>query len=140
MGIEAYLPLLQQERRWSDRIKRIEMPLFPNYIFIKSTSSQIYQFRQIKEVVNFVYYNKKLAVIKDSEVSNIKKILKKKQNITTEPRLYKTGTKVKIKQGAFVGIEGLLIKKNNRDRFIIQIETLGQSIFVDVPISCLSYQ
>lgn len=139
LGLESYLPLQLQVRQWSDRIKKIEVPLFPNYIFLKSDVERIYQFRQIKEIVNLVYFNKKLATIKASQIDTIKKLLKEKSNIITEPRLYKIGSKVKIKQGPFVGVEGLLVKKNNQNRFLIQIETLGQSIFVDVPPSYLSY-
>lgn len=140
IGLETYLPLQLQERQWSDRIKKIEVPLFPNYIFFKSRLEDTYQLKQIKEIVNFVHFDKKLATIKDVQINAIKKLLGEKNDIITEPRLYKVGTKVKIKQGPFVGIEGLLVKKNNRDRFIIQIETLGQSISVDIPLSHLAYQ
>ena len=139
-GLSTYLPLTIQERQWSDRIKKIEAPLFPNYIFIKATPEEVYQFRQIKEIVNFVYHDSKLATIKESEIDTIKKILNGKRDIFTESRLYEIGTKVKIKHGAFVGIEGMLVKNNNQDQVVVQIETLGQSINIDVPMSYLSYQ
>jgi len=139
-GLNTYLPLMVEERQWSDRIKKVETPLFLNYIFIKGTPREVDSFRQIKEVVNFVYYNSKLATIKDSEIETIKKVVQGRNSFSAEPKLYKVGTKVKITKGAFVGVEGLLVKNNNKNKFVIQISTLGQSICVDVPLSYLEPQ
>ncbi len=139
-GLNTYLPLMVEERQWSDRIKRVETPLFLNYIFIKGTPREVESFRQIKEVVNFVYYNSKLATIRDSEIETIKKVVRGRNNFSAEPKLYKVGTNVKITKGPFVGVEGMLIRSNNKDKFVIQIETLGQSICVDVPLSYLASQ
>ena len=139
LGLKTFLPLVEQERRWSDRIKKIMAPLFPNYIFIKPDSARIHQYRQIKEIVNLIRFENKFAQIKDSQIEHIKLLLEQQTPIVAEPRLYKKGAKVRIKYGAFVGMEGLLINKNKKDRFIIQLETLGHSIFVDVPRSYLAY-
>lgn len=139
-GLNTYLPLAVQERKWSDRIKKIEAPLFPNYIFIKATPKEIHNFQQIREVVNFLYEDSKLATMKESEIENIKKVLKGQRSINSASRVYEVGTKVKIRMGELAGVEGLLVRDNDQKQVVVQIESLGQSINVDVPLSYLDYQ
>jgi len=74
-GIEVYCPLNKVRRRWSDRIKTIEEPLFKSYVFVRISDEERTGVRMTNGVVNFVYWNGKPALIKEKEIQTIKLFL-----------------------------------------------------------------
>ncbi len=74
-GIESYCPLNKVRRKWSDRMKLIEEPLFKSYVFIKITDESRTNVRMTDGVINFVYWDGKPAVIRDKEIQTIKLFL-----------------------------------------------------------------
>jgi transcription antitermination factor NusG len=74
-GIEAYCPLNKVRRKWSDRIKTVEEPLFKSYVFVKIKDEDRTNVRMTNGVVNFVYWNGKPAIIKEKEIQTIKRFL-----------------------------------------------------------------
>jgi transcription antitermination factor NusG len=71
-GIEAYLPLHLSPRRWSDRVKLIEVPLFSSYIFVRTTDHQLRSLVTVSGVSRIVFHNGTPAILKDSEIEAIK--------------------------------------------------------------------
>jgi transcription antitermination factor NusG len=74
-GIESYCPVRTLRRKWSDRIKLIEEPLFKRYVFVKIVPEQKTAVRLTEGVVNFVYKNGKPALIKEKEIKAFKRLL-----------------------------------------------------------------
>src|SRR6187402_529657 len=74
-GMEAYCPLNRVRKKWSDRIKWVEEPLFKSYVFVKVTEEERTGVRMVNGVVNFVYWLGKPAVVKDKEIAIIRKFL-----------------------------------------------------------------
>src|SRR3569832_1099930 len=72
-GIEVYCPLNKIRRKWSDRIKTIEEPLFKSYVFVKVNDEDRTSVRMTNGVVNFVYWNGKPAIIREKEIQTIKR-------------------------------------------------------------------
>jgi transcription antitermination factor NusG len=70
-GIEAYCPLNRVKRKWSDRIKTIEEPLFKSYVFVKVEEKDRTEVRYVDGVLNYVYWNGKPAVIKEEEIMSM---------------------------------------------------------------------
>ena len=68
-GVESYCPLNKVRRKWSDRIKTIEEPLFKSYVFVKVNEPDRTSVRMTNGVINFVYWNGKPAVIKEKEIN-----------------------------------------------------------------------
>ena len=66
--IEAYCPLNRVRRKWSDRIKWVEEPLFKSYVFVKVTEENLSSVRLIHGVVNFVSWLGRPAVVKNKEI------------------------------------------------------------------------
>ena len=77
-SIESYCPTTIVKKQWTDRVKKIEQPLFSSYLFVKITIDQQQQIREIAGVVNFVYWLGKPAQIKAVEIEAIKNFLVKK--------------------------------------------------------------
>src|ERR1700733_14584165 len=74
-GFESYCPLNKVRRKWSDRIKVVEEPLFKSYVFVKIDEAARTEIRMTAGVINFVYWNSKPAVIKEKEIATIKRFL-----------------------------------------------------------------
>src|SRR6476469_136631 len=80
-GIESYCPLNKVRRKWSDRIKTIEEPLFKSYVFVKIDEEERSNVRMTNGVVNFVYWNGKPAIIREKEIQTIKRFLDEYENV-----------------------------------------------------------
>jgi transcription antitermination factor NusG len=131
MGIEAYLPLQKRIRQWSDRKKKIEVPLFPNYVFIYALPDQRFKALKIKELVRFISFEGKPVVISEIIIDSLKKVLKGEAEVSNSA-FYDEGMKVKINQGEFAGAEGRLIRRNGKTRLLIQIKALHVDVSVDI--------
>ena len=79
-GVECYCPLNKVKRKWSDRIKTIEEPLFKCYVFVKVTEADRTKVRLTNGVVNFVYWNGKPAVVREKEIQTIKLFLEDRKS------------------------------------------------------------
>jgi transcription antitermination factor NusG len=134
---ESYLPVKVVTRRWSDRIKKIEEPLFYSYVFVKTDLRHKVNLLQIPGVMRFVSTDGKPATISSEEIERIRLIEKQSSDIRNEP-YYSAGDQVVVKQGAFAGMKGILIKKlNNRPRFLIRLPLLQQAISVEISVDDL---
>lgn len=74
-GIESFCPLKKVQRRWSDRLKTLEEPLFPSCVFVKMAAGQRTLVRLTEGVVNFAYQNGKPALVKTKEIAQLRKLL-----------------------------------------------------------------
>lgn len=134
VGIECYLPLHKVVRQWSDRKKKLEVPLFPNYVFVRVDEIRRGQLPSIKELVSFVSIEKKPVVVPEKDISAIRQILGEGVEITQED-FFQEGMKVRIKAGQLAGLEGIVLKKNSNTRMIIQIEGMMKAFSFSLP-SC----
>jgi len=74
-GIESYCPVKKVRRKWSDRIKTLEQPLFKSCIFVKISPEQKTDVRLLEGVVNFIYQNGKPVQVKERQVKMFKDVL-----------------------------------------------------------------
>jgi transcription antitermination factor NusG len=134
---ESYLPVKVVTRRWSDRIKKIEEPLFFSYVFVKTDIRHKVNLLQIPGVMRFVSTDGKPATISSEEIERIRLIERQYSDIQNEP-YFSTGDRVMVKQGPFAGMQGVLLKKlNSRPRFLIRLPLLQQAISVDISVDDL---
>ena len=125
--IEAYCPLNRVRRKWSDRIKWVEEPLFKSYVFVKVSEENLTGVRLISGVVNFVYWLGRPAVVKNKEIETIRKFLNDYTEVWAEPITLQKDAKVIIRQGAFMDKEAKVVKVvNNKVRVLI--ESIGFSL------------
>lgn len=132
-NIECYLPLHNVRRRWSDRVVELELPLFASYLFVKITpkSNDFFQIYDTRGVVTILGNNGNPLYISEEEIMSIKKSLSLKKTITSIPHLQK-GKRVKVTAGPLCGVEGVFEKYGRKNRLFITIESIGQSIIVDI--------
>ena len=128
--IASFLPLHYEIRKWSDRKKKLEVPLFPNYIFVNVSPFEQYEPLRINGVIRYVSFNGKPATVPGALITNLNKILQGNVQVSNEK--FVEGAQVKISNGPFAGAEGLLVRKNGTSRLVILINALQRSVSVDI--------
>src|SRR6478735_9009177 len=114
-GVESYCPLNKVRRKWSDRIKTIEEPLFKSYVFIKVSDEDRTAVRMTPGVINFVYWEGKPAVIKEKEINIIKRFLNEYENVEVQPINLQVHQRVKITTGPLMDHEGKVVSVRRKE-------------------------
>jgi transcription antitermination factor NusG len=112
INIENYCPLNKVLKKWSDRKKLVEEPLFKSYVFVRVSDKQMNAVRLVYGVVNFVYWLGKPAVIPDHEIETIKQFLADYTNVKLEKAVIQVKDNVKIMNGPFIDMEGNVVSLN----------------------------
>lgn len=126
-GIENYCPLNKVRKKWSDRIKWVEEPLFKSYVFVKLYDEEQAKVRLIRGVVNYVYWLGKPAVVKNKEIEIIRKFLNEYEEVMALPLELHANDKVTITKGAFMDKEAKVMKIMN-NKVQVVIESIGYSL------------
>ncbi len=136
-GTESYCPLNKIKRKWSDRVKVIEEPLFKSYVFVKISDEERTQVRMTTGVVNFVYWNGKPAVIKEKEIAIIRRFLDEYENVEAEPMDIKINERVKITTGPLMDQEGKVLSVRHKTAQVA-IDSLGYMLVAYIDRSKLT--
>lgn len=123
-GIESYCPLNKVKRKWSDRLKTVEEPLFKSYIFVKVDEQDRAMVRITAGAINFVYWNGKPAIIKDKEIAAIRRFLDEYENVEARSLDLKVNQRVRVTSGVFMDQEGKVLDVRPKTARIA-IESLG---------------
>ena len=132
----AYLPLISTVRQWSDRKKKVQIPLISSYVFVKTNESNLINILPISGVVRVLKHLGKPAIIKDYEIENLRILLEDTDNITfIRDTHLKKGDSVIVEKGVFKGLIAECSELNGKHRVIVRIEALGDLIEVNIPLS-----
>ena len=134
LKLESFLPLYTAIRKWSDRKKKIEVPLFPGYIFVRGDEKTRLIVLTVDGIVRSVIFKNEPAILRDEEINNIKLLISSNKIVDTLSTIT-IGSKVKIVSGPLAGLEGRLSNIKGNNFFSLVLETINSSILVDVPQS-----
>lgn len=130
-GFEAYCPLNRVRKKWSDRLKWVEEPLFKSYVFVKVAEEEAARVRMVNGVVNFVYWLGKPAIIRNKEIEVIHKFLSEYDEVQVVPLELRTDSRITIVQGALMDKKATVVKVlNNKVRVVI--ESIGYSLVATI--------
>ncbi len=130
-GVESFLPLNVEIRRWSDRKQRVEFPLFSCYAFVRIVplSRERVNVLRCYGVLGFVGPNQG-TVVPDREIENIKTLL---LNGPVRPvNFLKAGQRVRLRGGAWDGVEGILVHSGRERRLVVSIQAIERSVSVSI--------
>src|SRR5882762_1346571 len=114
-SIEHFLPLYESVRRWKDRQVRLQMPLFPGYVFVQLALRDRLQVLQVPGVAKLVGFNGTPAALPQCEFEALRASLA--GGVRAEPHPYlKVGHRVRVKTGPLQGLQGILLRKKNVSR------------------------
>ena len=123
-GLESYCPLNKVRRKWSDRMKVVEEPLFKSYVFVKVDNNDRIAVRMTNGAINFVYWDGKPAVIKEKEINAIKRFLNEYENVEANPVDLKVNQRVRITNGTLMDKEGKVLDVRHKT-VKVAIDSLG---------------
>ena len=131
-GYELFLPLYKSRRRWSDRIKELDLPLFPGYLFCRLSPQQrtlpLLTTPWVRQIVGI---GRTPVPIPDQEIAAVQAILKSGLLARPWPFL-KVGQCIRINYGPLEGREGILIATRKQFRFVVSVEMLQRSVAVEL--------
>ncbi len=136
-GFESYLPLHTVMRQWSDRRKKVEVPLFASYIFVQIEEHAIQSVLQVPGVAWTIRLNGKPAVLHPKELETIRRFIETGLQIDTSELTdeFFAGDRVKVMDGPLKGAEGILLHTHNRQHhFTMALASIGQVITVEIDI------
>jgi transcription antitermination factor NusG len=135
-SIEVFLPMREVLSRWKDRKKRVWLPLFPSYVFVHhvDTPANRHRILNVPGAVRFVGFDSKTVPVPLDQIEGIRRFLE--SNLALDPYPYmKIGRRVEIIAGPLKGIQGTLVQKKGKFRFVIQVDLIRQAVSVEIDAS-----
>lgn len=129
--IDFFLPLYQATHRWKDRLARLELPLFPGYIFVRVPLQNRRRVLEIPSVVKMVGSHGNPTPLRPTEVESLRAGLEAQLKAAPLPYL-KIGRRVRVKSGPLVGAEGILLRKKDKFRIVLSIDLIMRSVAVEI--------
>ena len=134
MGLEAYLPLITRVKKWSDRLKKVEEPLFKSYLFVRSNAKWYFEILSIPGVTKFVSFEKKPVIVPENQIKAVMKYCN--DYVEEDEKInqveFHEGQLVRITSGEMTGLIGRLAPINNKKRLIVFIESVGHYLPINI--------
>jgi transcription elongation factor/antiterminator RfaH len=133
-GLTTFLPLVTEIRRWSDRKKKVELPLFSCYVFVRLVAGnhdermRVYRTSGVFRIVSM---RGELIPIPDEQIEALRAVVTQQVPWTEHPFL-KIGQRVRIRSGSLEGVEGVLLSRNGDRTLIISVDAIQRSLAVRV--------
>lgn len=140
-GVIVYCPLQEEVRQWSDRKKRIKVPVFRSYVFVHLNDYQEESLHVLETqgAVRFVWWQGKPGVVRDNEIEEIKRFLEDYKGAEISTTDYRPGERIKIAGGPLKEKEGVIVDIQNK-KAILSIESLGVNLVAQLPITMLRHK
>jgi transcription antitermination factor NusG len=131
--VDTFLPLLPEIRRWSDRQTKVEVPLFSCYTFVRimPTPENRLPVLTTQGVLGFVGNKREGTPIPDREIENLKTAIKDQGTCAHHPFIT-AGTRVRIRDGALAGVEGILVSQAKNRSLVVSVELLQRSLSISI--------
>ena len=132
-GVVAFLPLSNEVHQWSDRKRRVELPLFSTYVFVRLGGEQNSRIKvlQTNGVFGFVGVRGMGSPIPDDQIDSLQTITREKVPFSQHPYL-NVGQKVRVRGGSLDGICGVLSAVNNDRSLIVSVDSIQRSLAIRV--------
>jgi transcription antitermination factor NusG len=130
-GFEEFLPLYRSRRQWCDRVKELELALFPGYLFCRFDFNHRLPILVTPGVQMIVGTGKLPTPVSDAEIEALRRVIA--SGVAAEPHEYlAVGQRVRIRAGSLAGLEGILTEARNSFRMVLSVELLQRSVAVEV--------
>lgn len=134
-GVESFLPLIPRVRQWKDRKKVVPWPLFPSYVFGRFTLDAMHAVLTTPGVSTIVRANGYPTPIPDQDLENVRRFATAVAEVGTEPDprpFVKEGQRVRVADGPFHGVEGVVVERRSRRRVLIGLDVIRQGFEIDI--------
>jgi transcription antitermination factor NusG len=133
-GYECYLPLSKSIRRWSDRMKEVELPLFPGYLFCRFDLHNRGPLLMTPGIRQIVGVGRTPMSVDESEVEAIRQALA--SGLPSQPWPFlQIGERVRVSHGSLKNLEGILVNFKGSNRVVLSVTLLQRSVAMEVDLS-----
>ncbi|MGA6954454.1 MAG: UpxY family transcription antiterminator [Candidatus Acidiferrales bacterium] len=130
-GYEQFLPMYKVRKRWSDRIKEVEAPLFPGYLFCRFNPHDRLPILKTPGVIQIVGFKEGPTAVDESEIRSIQTLVA--AGVPHQPWPFlSAGDRVRIDSGPLVGLEGILTEVKRSHRLVLSVTLLQRSVAVEI--------
>lgn len=132
-GLQSFLPLQCARRRWSDRYKWVELPLFSQYLFVRISPDAEMRIRVLRTVgvIRFAGASGGGTPVPDAQIESLQAIMK--QRVPLAPHSYiNVGERVRIRGGALNGVEGVLVAIKDDRRLVVSVDLIQRSVAIQL--------
>lgn len=130
-GYRDFLPVYTCTHRWSDRVQKIELPLFPGYLFCRLDAGHRVPVVTIPGVINIVGIAKRPHPVDEDEIAALQTVMRSGLLLEPWPFL-KAGQRVRIQDGPLRNVEGMLSEVSDRGQFVVSVTLLQRSVAVTI--------
>jgi transcription antitermination factor NusG len=137
-GLNVYLPLQKTIRQWSDRKKKIEVPLISSTLFVQTNEKSLNLLYDVPGFHSILHFLGKPALVRQKEINNLKLLLQENIEIQKQEfQEFKKGEAIEVIRGPLQGIIATSIDEGRTHKLIVEIESMEQRFIVHVPKSCI---
>ena len=130
-GLESFLPTYCAARRWSDRVKRLQLPLFPGYVFCRFEYGQRLPVLRTPGVRSIVSFGPEIIPVPNDDIDRIRRMVISGCGVEPWPFL-NVGQRVRVHDGPLTGLEGTLTEFRSTWRLVVGLELLQRSVAVQL--------
>lgn len=132
-GLKSFLPLHRERRRWSDRQKWVEVPLFSNYLFVRMPEESESRTRVLRTagVVRFVGAPGRGTPLPDEQIESLRTIVSEGVPIAAHSYL-NVGERIRICGGTLHGIEGVLVAIKGDRKLVVSVDLIQKSVAIQL--------
>ncbi|RMD75124.1 MAG: UpxY family transcription antiterminator [Bacteroidetes bacterium] len=136
-GIENYLPLREVTRRYTRKIRVLQLPLISCYIFVRIVRDQYVPVLDTPDVLGFIKMRRDLIAIPDEEIDLLRRIAGEGIEVEADPASYREGDWVEIIGGNLTGLQGRLVEIDGSKEFVVELENIGYALRMRIPANLL---
>ena len=134
LAVDAFLPTVKSLRKWSDRKKYIDAPLFPSYVFVNLKNDHHYvNSLDIDGVLYYVKTGNEIARVSADVIDHIRFIVNKGQEIEVTAEYFQSGKCLLIREGPFTGFACEVVQHKGKEKILVRIDLLQRSILLNLP-------
>lgn len=130
-GFETFLPLFRSERRWSDRMQRVDMPLFSTYLFCRFHLQDQSWILSTPGFLHVVSHGSTPVPVEEAEIARVRVIVSSGMQVEPWPGM-SLGQRVRLEGGPLHGLEGALVEFRGSQRLIVSVALLQRSVAVEI--------
>lgn len=129
--VQHFLPTYSSMRRWSDRRVMLQLPLFPGYVFVRIALRDRLPVLQVPGAVRLVGFNGIPCAIPQEDIDAIQSCLAQSLYLEPHPYLH-VGRRARVRNGPLQGLEGIILRKKNRTRFVLSFKVMMRAVAVEM--------
>ncbi len=131
-GFETFLPLVKTLRIWSDRKKKVELPLIPSYIFVKTDIENYHKILNNSNILTVVKIDNKPVPVPESDINNLRILINNNSELKVSNKRFDKGEIIELTHGQFKGYKGEILRTKGKYNLVVYLNTLKTSVSLEI--------